>query len=173
MPQQSLALSIQNATAINRDIGLDRENLRVPEPHLKTARMPSISAAFYFNKDVTSIVKQLAKSQGTITVSNNTLGGDPSQGTYKLLVVSYDDGSNRVAGEGQSIKLSPSQIKSANYSGKDVTSTVENAIKTQNPFTVSNQALGGDPRQNVYKYLTVGYDDGTTRVAGEGQSIRL
>ena len=134
--------------------------------------MPQISSANYSGKDVTSIVKGLI-TPGTFTVSNNILGGDPRPNVYKLLTVGYDDGSTRVAGEGQSIKIATAQIVSASYSGKDVTSTVKDLAKNKGTFTVSNDALGGDPRPNVYKVLTVGYDDGTTRAAGEQQSLKL
>jgi hypothetical protein len=134
--------------------------------------MPQISSANYSGKDVTSIVKGLT-AQGTFTVSNNTLGGDPRPNVYKLLTVEYDDASTRVAGEGQSLKIATAQIVSASYSGKDVTSTVKDLAKNKGTFTVSNDALGGDPRPNVYKVLTVGYDDGTTRAAGEQQSLKL
>lgn len=135
--------------------------------------MPHITSANYSGKDVTDIVKNLARDRGTITVSNDALGGDPRFGVYKLLTVQYDDGTSRVAGEGQNIKLSTAQIVSASYSGKDVLTVVKNIFRTQGTFTVSNNALEGDPRPNVYKVLTVGYDDGTTRAAGEGQSLKL
>ena len=135
--------------------------------------MPQISSANYSGKDVTGIVKDLAASKGTFTVSNEILGGDPRPNVYKLLTVGYDDGTTRVAGEGQSLKLSTAQIVSANYSGKDVTGIVKEFFQTTGTFTVSNDALRGDPRPNVYKVLTVGYDDGTTRAAGEGQPLKL
>lgn len=134
--------------------------------------MPQISSANYSGKDVTNIVKQL-QGEGTITVSNDTLGGDPRPNVYKLLTVVYDDGTTRVAGESQQLKLSTAKPVSANYSGKDVSGVVVDIFRTQGTFTVSNDALGGDPRPNVYKVLTVGYDDGTTRAAGEGQALKL
>jgi hypothetical protein len=135
--------------------------------------MPQISSASYSGKDVTGIVKDLASSKGTFTVSNDALGGDPRPNVYKLLTVGYDDGTTRVAGEGQSLKLSTAQIVSASYSGKDVTGIVKDLAGSKGTFTVSNDALGGDPRPNVYKVLTVGYDDGTTRAAGEQQPLKL
>lgn len=135
--------------------------------------MPNIQSANYSGSDVTSKVKNLAGSKGSITVSNDTLGGDPRPGVFKILTVVYDDGTTRAAGEGQNIKLTSAQIVSANYSGEDVLGTVKDIFRNQGTFTVSNQSLGGDPRPNVYKVLTVGYDDGTTRAAGEGQSLKL
>lgn len=64
------------------------------------------------------------------------------------------------------------QISRANHSGIDVTSVVQN-LQSKGTITVSDDALGADLRSNVFKVLSVGHDDGTTRAAGVGQPLKL
>jgi hypothetical protein len=160
-----------------------------------------VESAYYGAPDrgrnVTADVQRFADYGEPFRVSNDTFRMDPAPGQTKRLVVVYSVGGRRIrdsinegdvfyfrgggyADAGPGYYRRGIQILDAAYGTRgryaNVTRIVQNFVRNQQPFEVSNQTFGIDPYPGVTKRLKVFYSRNGTRrsqIYVEGDVVRL
>ncbi|KAI9859495.1 MAG: hypothetical protein M1813_006637 [Trichoglossum hirsutum] len=127
----------------------------------------STLTVFYGTKQVTDggVLDRIAQAidgHKDFTVTNQSMGGDPTVGTYKYAAVYYALSPNdnpvrgRVAGEGKQLSFG-TDIESIIYGPKLISSpavyvSAYNAFMGNSPYPVNNQSMGGDPQVGTVKF---------------------
>jgi len=148
-------------------------------------------------RDVTAQVQRFADYGEPFRVSNDTFRMDPAPGQVKALVVVYRVEGRRIrervkegdvfyfrgggyADAGPGYYRPGIRILDAAYGTRgqyaNVTHIVQNFVRIQRPFTVSNQTFGIDPYPGVTKRLKLSYlrnGERRMRIYVEGDVVRL
>jgi hypothetical protein len=138
--------------------------------------------------DVTRIVTERVSGDFLeLTVSGDTLGGDPAPGTVKTLTVEYEWNGQRQTATARDLEtlvipaVTSLSVVRASYGvpGRMMDTTPAVASRLSNnrlELTVTGDTLGGDPAPGVVKTLTVDYDlNGRRRTATaqDGETLRV
>jgi hypothetical protein len=165
------------------------------------AQRIGVESAYYGTpdrgRDVTAHVQRFADYGDPCRVSNDTFRMDPAPGQVKTLVVVYRVEGRRIrervkegdvfyfrgggyADAGPGYYRPGIRILDAAYGTRgqyaNVTGIVQNFVRIQRPFTVSNQTFGIDPYPGVTKRLKLSYlrnGERRMRIYVEGDVVRL
>ena len=165
------------------------------------AQRIKIESAYYGTpergRNVTANVQRFADYGEPFRVSNDTFRMDPAPGQVKALVVVYYVEGRRMketvregavfyfrgggyADAGPGYYRPGIRILEAAYGTRgryaDVTRIVQNFVRIQRPFTVSNRTFGIDPYPGATKRLKVSYlrnGESRSRIYVEGEVVRL